>query len=462
MRYWAVAGALVLGAAAARSAAGNGDGPRDLTAGSFTQFKGGLLYKNGVQTSCEVGLIDFSAAFVAANCLNYTGGGNMVDASVKYSVWLYNSADGTSVIRATVDPMDIRVHPKYDAKTLANNIAVVQFNKGVVAPYTSYINTDLNLTGSQQGYVRRTFNDSQGAWNPVQLSLQSSDSGGCAESSALYGQNPGWLACTGAVTSSVYLDSCGVPFGTLYYATDGQIVLSAIFSHAVVHGTSTCGGGPGTVWRSYFTQLWPHVGLAVSVLGRPINTYVNLAPVVAVNRDIHAMTVPTNTAPPSGAVVVGGNFYGFQGAKQDEDGESSSGDESSSSSRAEASSDTEEPGSSHGSSGALDADDSSSGGGFTKTQKIIVGVVVPIGAILIGIGAFLLYRIWAAKRQDHAWDPRANMVQLQSAASEIAQPGLLTPPAYADAVLIPPLQAAPPLHLSGSPPKEKPSSAGKS
>ncbi|KAJ2788625.1 Trypsin-like serine protease, partial [Coemansia helicoidea] len=289
-----------------------------LTAANFAEFRGGVLAKNGEQTSCEIGLIDISAAFVAANCFDYTGNG-AVDASTKYSAWIIPTAEGTSVMRAAIDPKDIHVHPAYDPKTLANNIAVVQFNKGVVAPYVSYINTDLDLPDTQLGYVRRTFNDKKKVWNPLQLALQSGDSSGCAESSALYGANEGWLACTSAATSSVYRDSCSVPFGTLYYATSGQIVLSAIFSHAVVQAKSTCGDGSAPAWHSYYTQLWPHIGLAVSVLGRSLDVYSNLTPMNATLKDIRSMSIPSNTAPPRGAIVAGGNFYPLQGADQGED-----------------------------------------------------------------------------------------------------------------------------------------------
>ncbi|KAJ1718190.1 hypothetical protein LPJ61_006769 [Coemansia biformis] len=172
----------------------------------------------------------------------------------------------------------------------------------------------------------------------------------------------------------------------------------------------------------------------------------------------------TAAAAKVGGIVVGGDFYALQGANVGN--ESSSADESSSD---EDSSESSSGGSTDGPSDSSDdssdhsvghshteqsSDDSlgsvDNSSGFTKTQKIIVGVVVPIGVIIIGIGCAILYRIWASKRQDRAWNPRDNMVQLQNAANEIGRGDALplTPPTYESSVYIPPLQAPKPIDLS--------------
>ncbi|KAJ2522751.1 hypothetical protein H4217_000538 [Coemansia sp. RSA 1939] len=91
--------------------------------------KGGVLVKNGKQTSCELGIIDSRAAFVAAPCLDYSSG-NSVNQSTKYEVYLDAGIDN---IAAKYTVTSITVHPGYNAETNANPIAILQFNKDSTA-----------------------------------------------------------------------------------------------------------------------------------------------------------------------------------------------------------------------------------------------------------------------------------------------------------------------------------------
>ncbi|KAJ2403093.1 hypothetical protein GGI23_000232 [Coemansia sp. RSA 2559] len=69
--------------------------------------------------------------------------------------------------------------------------------------------------------------------------------------------------------------------------------------------------------------------------------------------------------------------------------------------------------------------------GLSKGQKIGIGVGVSLGAILVIIGCIIVYHIWNVKRQDKAWDPNAEALNLQDIAFDIAADDrLLVPPPY--------------------------------
>ncbi|KAJ1943275.1 hypothetical protein FBU59_002958, partial [Linderina macrospora] len=55
----------------------------------LNQFFGGVLVKNGTQTSCQLALVNNQAGLVAANCLDYIG--NSVNNATKYEVYVSGS-----------------------------------------------------------------------------------------------------------------------------------------------------------------------------------------------------------------------------------------------------------------------------------------------------------------------------------------------------------------------------------
>ncbi|KAJ2854944.1 hypothetical protein GGI22_004312, partial [Coemansia erecta] len=97
---------------------------RDTTSDIATT-KGGVLVKNGEQTSCELGVIDSTAAFVAAPCLDFSG--SDVNKNIKYEVYLDAGIDNTPV---TYTVSSIAIHPDYNATMNLNPVAVLQFNTG--------------------------------------------------------------------------------------------------------------------------------------------------------------------------------------------------------------------------------------------------------------------------------------------------------------------------------------------
>ncbi|KAJ2781093.1 hypothetical protein H4R18_003088 [Coemansia javaensis] len=399
MRLWTIF-AVVLAPALAAGGAPPAHKRAVVSQNQMLNFKGGLLYKSGLQTSCEVALISISAAFVAANCFNFTSDGKL-DASIEYAVYIDQRNLGKDILKSPLATADITVHPSYDPATLANNIAMVQFNRGMVAPYVSYISTN-PPPDTTQAYARRSVDDAGQRWNLPLVASQPEDSSDCTDS-AIYLKNRDSMACTGNITPSIYTESCGIPYGTMYQVTDDQIVLAGIYSHSVLLGNSTCSNTGG--WHNYYTLLAPYVGFAANVLKIQLDVYSNLTPIKSTTTSIVSMNNTDQTAPSKGTVV-GGDFYRLQGA--DDPAETSS--ESGPGPEPDADSSSESK------TKSKSTDDSE---GFTKTQTIVVAVVVPVGVILISVGAFIVYRIWLAKRQDHAWDPHRNAAELQDAAMEL-------------------------------------------
>ncbi|KAJ2475351.1 hypothetical protein IWW47_006518, partial [Coemansia sp. RSA 2052] len=89
----------------------------------LSKIKGGVLVKNGKQTSCGLGLLDNMASFVSADCLDYKDG--KVDNDVVYEVFVDPGFD-TFATRSVVQ--NITVHPKFNPSTKANNVALIEFN----------------------------------------------------------------------------------------------------------------------------------------------------------------------------------------------------------------------------------------------------------------------------------------------------------------------------------------------
>ncbi|KAJ2658331.1 hypothetical protein IWW48_004097 [Coemansia sp. RSA 1200] len=119
-----------------------------------TTIKGGVLVKNGKQTSCELGAIDSTAAFVAAPCLDLTG--NTVDTNTTYEVYLDTGIDSKSA-KYTVE--SITVHPEYNSTTFLNPVAVLQFNKNSSENWSNPIAIDRNNSWGDVVLSRRGLAD---------------------------------------------------------------------------------------------------------------------------------------------------------------------------------------------------------------------------------------------------------------------------------------------------------------
>ncbi|KAJ2215166.1 hypothetical protein EV179_002385 [Coemansia sp. RSA 487] len=379
-----------------------------------------------------VGLLTMKTALVAANCLDYTSG-KTINTSATYDVRT-SSLDDNPEISASIDPSQIVVHPNYNPSTLENNIAVLQFNQNTTNSYFTYVAAN-TFPRQLDVYIRRTI-DSAGAWNTPDISNQAADSSDCAAASGLYASNNGWLSCTSTTTTSANSSSCAIPYGLIYgQESNNSIVLSSIYSHSVVYGGSMCDGKAKML--NYYTNLWPFVPFYIEVTRLTVPEYGNGESLNIDDTTINSMNAPSGIDL-SGIVTVGGDLYVVQkdmadgtfsveGTTSDTDS-ISSGDESMDSAlslleSSDSSSISDETQPNNNNTEARD--------GLTKGQKIAIGITIPFAFVLILVGSILIYNTWKAKRQDKAWDPISENLELQRAAVELDLGEILsTPPPY--------------------------------
>ncbi|KAJ2403090.1 hypothetical protein GGI23_000229 [Coemansia sp. RSA 2559] len=413
--------------------------PRLVVPNDINKFKGAILYKNGMQTTCELALISFTSAFVTAQCLDFTSGLTLNETTT-YHVLMDNSTSGAVTVISKVYSSDIHVHPNYNAQTWENNIAVIAFNKDSTVTYNAAIAMD-GFNSSAQAFVRRTMDTSSTSWNiPVvnyrTTAEQNGDMDICVSKSRLFMNNTGRLTCTPVSTMSVFNMDCRIPFGTVYSEQGSNVVMAAIYSHTIVLASDLCSSD--ATFYNYYVYLWQYVGFASKVLNQPISIYSGGSYTQYTDKDVGSVNPPAATVL-SGIGVIGGDIYRLQNVVQtpvnvDEtailasgattDSDSGSASDSVSDFASDSASDhglsTPTPTRTGTDSYASDAGlDSRSESGLSKSQKIIIGVVVPLSVILIGIGALILYNYWRVRQEDRAWDPQEQDQQLQIMALDL-------------------------------------------
>ncbi|KAJ2658245.1 hypothetical protein IWW48_004101, partial [Coemansia sp. RSA 1200] len=439
--------------------------PRLVIPNNIINFKGALLFRDGVQTTCELGLISMSAAFISATCLEFISGTSL-NRNIDYHVLIDNSSQGTATIVSKILTSDIYVHPNFNPVTWENNIAVVEFNKDTSETYNSYIAMD-GFNTTAQAYVQRTTEVSAKSWNIPVVNYRTyddrgSDSVPCVSSSRLYMTNLDKMTCTSVSAMSIFDRNCRSPFGVMYSEQGSDIVLAAVYSHTIVASKDLCTSGAS--FYNYYVYLWPYVGFASRVLNKPINIYTGGKQDTYADKTILSMNSPAPTLI-SGIRVIDGDIYTLQGVSQssidfdettilattmsnaqDEDLVESDSNPSLTPTPTQSQSQTSEGESiPDGATNSEDSEDfttpaslsswdggsgidvnnqsendnKSESSGLSKSQKIIIGVVVPLSVILIGIGALILYNHWKVRREDRAWNPQEQSQQLQIMALDL-------------------------------------------
>ncbi|KAJ2403091.1 hypothetical protein GGI23_000230 [Coemansia sp. RSA 2559] len=414
---------------------------------AMADFRMAVLYKNGEQTSCMVAVIDMKAGFVAANCIDLNNG--KPDASTSYQVHftpLHNAAS----FAVDLDPNDITIHPLYDPVNLANNIAVVQYNKDTTDAYHTFIETE-TIIGKSDVYTRWAFDQTTKNWTMPEISTQDSDDSDCAAGSALYSGNSFLTRCTSATLPSIENDACSMPYGIMFKVnrTD-TIVVSHLYSHSVVYGDNMCDGK--TKILSYYSSLWLYTSWMVKVLGRPLLIFTGTDETYFYNTNVGFVVDPNRLGNPSGTNIVTGDLYPVQRAMvagtnsgsvsssvTSKSGSSSSTPESGSSSDASgsdiemSSSISDNPTEKDNSSGiSSDFSNAQESRGLSKEAKITVGVAVPVVGIIIVVACAAIV-IMKRKSKDKAddWDPQGEENQLRTAALELClEYPQATPPPY--------------------------------
>lgn len=241
------------------------------------QVSVGILLKHGKKTSCFLGLIDNQASFVNTNCFDLNKDGKVDDPSsyeVLVSTYFHFGPD-----RFTVE--DVTIHPKYDPKTKANNIAVLQYNSGagkserwgMYYPTSSKDWPELVYAAGDLGWYQTNGNS---AWNSVFWTSTSADFNQndslCKEMSPLFNTNQDTMSCQQRLTHTKRSDltDCFIPYSSVYVNVNGGNFLTGLYSHSVVNGSQGLCETQDFVVRNYYTLLEKYLGFASGITGRTI------------------------------------------------------------------------------------------------------------------------------------------------------------------------------------------------
>ncbi|KAJ2826652.1 hypothetical protein IWW50_002263, partial [Coemansia erecta] len=361
---------------------------RGVSATDMSKEKGALLFINGSQTSCEVGLLSDSAGLVSADCLDFNTNTVTLNTLSQYEIYV-DEGNGTRTPSIySLSLHDISVHPSYNATSLEYNIAVVEFNKGANSTYTPLLVWGSYEVGNS-AYVRRTFDDATKQWNTPVVVQMPGDEKDCGDWSGVYRENNWILLCTNIIQQSMYNSSCAMPFGSLYTTIGGRVGLVGLYSHSVIMGEDICLSSYR--WLSYYTYMRQVVSFAAHVLGQPISIFngTNITVSQTSGVDLYVSNTPA-AVDLTGKVQIGGDIY----AARDEHAEAAPSDSEPASNKA--------------------------GTGLSRGQVTAIAVAVPVVVIsAVAVLASLYYRRQKKHKDDDDWDPHAERMNIRELANEI-------------------------------------------
>ncbi|KAJ1719586.1 WD repeat-containing protein 33 [Coemansia erecta] len=396
-------------------------GRRALNEGLFNDSWGAILVKNSQQTTCEIGLIGVTAGMVAANCLDFTdSGSNSLDPDTSYKAYLYNGQVGSEPMIYTIEQSDIHVHPSYNSSNFAYNMAILEFNKGSTDSTKTYVGSTIAYT-EDKSYTQRSLDSDLKHWDTTSFGQEQ---GGlydvCAENDSIYQISATRFYCNNATVSSTGGDSCAVPYSAVYMEDFGELVLLALYSHSVILGTDMC----SDQWINYYVYTYYFIAYATEVLNRVID-YTTGVEITNSTADTPSplSLIQNADADLTGKMRVGGDFYAKQASVTSASGSSSSVKSTSTTATDDIARPTTESPEDIGSSG------------LDTTQKIIIGVVVPVAVIIIIVCVVILYRLWRRRSADRTWQPRAEEMRMREIANELVadeaiHPSSTLPPPY--------------------------------
>ncbi|KAJ2786049.1 hypothetical protein GGI15_001716 [Coemansia interrupta] len=289
-------------------------------------------------------------------------------------------------------------------------MAVVEFNKNTSESEKTYLTGD-TYTVETSSYTQRSVSSSSSNWNTPQLTDQSPDLyQTCDIVGGLYKPNLSYMSCSSEKVNSALDNSCKLPYSALYTSIDKKLVLVGLFSYSVVLGTDMC----ADTCISFYTYIANYIPFVVKVLGRDID--VSLGSDITNSSALPSFDLVVN--PPdyvdmTGKLRVGGNLYALQTSEP-------------SSSATPTDTPTNTP---------MSEPDNSTSTGLGKTPKIIIGVVVPVTAIIAALCVLFGYRWWNKKHANRNWKPQAEELHLREIANDLVvdesvRPPNLRPPPY--------------------------------
>ncbi|KAI7823735.1 hypothetical protein BX661DRAFT_55036 [Kickxella alabastrina] len=275
---------------------------RDIDISTITEYRAAILLIDGSQTSCEAALMDSSAAFVAASCLQYTDGN--LDMSKNYEVAVKMGSGSTNSQRYSISKID--VHPSYNATTFINNLAVVQFNTDSAIDWQTYIGVNPDEWDNRY-FARRSLVDTSNlAWNNIIAFSTTTTPSDCAKASKTYNENKGDFLCNYAASLSTVNRDCKMPYGVVYgivQPDDSGII--AIHSHTSIYGDSLCSSDKKL---HYYTLLRNYIAWAARVIGRSVGGFtIDTSYTMPLNYNYSMTNVPSDSV--SGVKVFSGNRY---------------------------------------------------------------------------------------------------------------------------------------------------------
>ncbi|KAJ2760311.1 hypothetical protein H4S06_001793 [Coemansia sp. BCRC 34490] len=270
----------------------------------MVNFPGAILVKNGQTTTCEFGLIDNQAAFVAASCLDYTSNGNL-DTSTSYEIFFSATTDHDAS-KASISSKDIHIHPHYDPTTLADNIAVVEYDFTERGSWVNYIAVYKSEWTSQYYVRRRLYDASKQSWWGAYVNGYTGSAPTCSTLSPLYAQNTDTILCNQIQTSSAWNKNCPMPYGSIYGIVSEGMAIGGLYSHSLMFDADYCSGTRGLY---HFVLLGNYVNWGESVIQRNINKLVHDTAAYADSAQSSSYSMADVANPnPSGMHIYAGNL----------------------------------------------------------------------------------------------------------------------------------------------------------
>ncbi|ORX65967.1 hypothetical protein DL89DRAFT_270513 [Linderina pennispora] len=367
----------------------------------LSQVKGGQLIKNGRPTYCAIAPIDNMSAYVSADCLEYVGG--KIKTSVNYQVAVNDAYDGA---QGKFNVSYVTVHPSYDPKTKANNIAILEFNLGQAETWSNR-NAFYFPQWTSVVYAQRNVTNVESlTWDTHTAGANIYNSTECSTASPLFAENKYDLLCSTTIMKPNKSATCDMPYGVVYATVNDTYYQAGLFSHTAVYGGSDlCSYSKQ---YTYYTLLANYVMFAAITLNRTVYftlPYNNMTPSVSGE---YSMNVP-KSVDVSGVTYVGGDFY----ARLSELGSSMSSASSPSGTETAGSS----PTSSQGPSSESSANKSS--GGTSNKTTIIIAVCASLGSVLLIVAAFFLYKWIRRINNERKWGPDEENAQLTMIANDL-------------------------------------------
>ncbi|KAJ1783594.1 hypothetical protein LPJ59_006545, partial [Coemansia sp. RSA 2399] len=359
---------------------------RDFSGSDLINYHGAVLVKNGIETSCEIALIDNQSAFVAASCIEMTNGA--VDTSVQHDVY-FDQYGNNSPAKTPVASSDIHIHPSYDRNTLANNIAIIEFDFTDQGNWTNSIAV-YPTEWTDTLFVRRELIEaSSSTWGDIDLKSNTVDLSTCSMYSAIFGDNGNDMRCNSIQVNSVWNAECPLPYGSLYgEVANTSLAIGGLHSYTFMPTSDYCNGDRGLY---YFTMLYDYVEWAESIIGRNISVLVgDTSAYDATSKSTSFSMNDTSAFNPDNWYLFSSNVRFpalWNSADADSEYLSYSGSISSGGGDAE--------------DGSLAGDTSSVEGmtdagaaytGLSKDATIAIAVSVPVGVIILATIAFFVYK----------------------------------------------------------------------